>query len=169
MRCPADSSLDDFAWRISVATVATAGQFSFFPGIDRSLALTEGGDLLISRDARQFTLTPEAPVFEFAGEEPVSSSLPAGPVTDFNVMTRRRLHTHRLHRFAFTGNLCAPHLGHTSLVYIVKGLPHIQLPTSGVMQLAPGDAVLLTVPGQQLTLHATEAEIMVTNLFGAAA
>lgn len=165
MRCPANSSLDNFEWRISVATVSTAGQFSIFPGIDRSLVLIEGGELLISQDARHFTLTPGAPVFEFAGEEQVGSSLVAGPVTDFNVMTRRRLHTHKLNRFTFAGTLCVPHLGHTSLVYIVKGSPHIWLPTSRAVQLAPGDAVLLTAPDQQLTLHATEAEIMVTNIF----
>ncbi|SFB24785.1 hypothetical protein SAMN04515620_13020 [Collimonas sp. OK607] len=165
IRCPANSSLDNFEWRISVATVSTAGRFSIFPGVDRSLALTEGGELLISHDARQFTLTPEAPIFEFAGEETVGSSLLAGAVTDFNVMTRRRLHTHKLHRFAFAGTLCAPHLGHTSLLYIVKGAPHILLPKSGVVQLAPGDAVLLTAPDQELTLDATEAEVMVTNIF----
>jgi len=165
IRCPANSSLDNFEWRISVATVSTAGRFSIFPGIDRSLALTEGGELSISQDARHFTLTPEAPIFEFAGEEQVGSSLLAGPVTDFNVMTRRRLHTHTLHRFAFTGTLCVPHRGHTSAVYIVKGSPHFRQPKSGVVQLAPGDAVLLTAPEQELTLDATEAEIMVTNIF----
>ncbi|WP_211453265.1 HutD/Ves family protein [Collimonas antrihumi] len=169
MRCPANSSLDDFEWRISVATVSTAGQFSIFPGIDRSLALTEGGKLLISQGARRVTLTPATPVFEFAGEEQIGSSLLAGPVTDFNVMTRRQLHTHKLNRFAFTGTLCTPRLGHTSLVYIVKGSPHILLPTSRVVQLAPGDAVLLTASDQQLTLHAMEAEIMVTNIFGVSA
>ncbi len=120
---------------------------------------------MISQESTHFTLTPEAPIFEFAGEDQVGSSLRAGPVTDFNVMTRRLMHTHKLHRFSFAGTLCAPHLGHTSLVYIVKGSPRILLPKSAVVQLTPGDAVLLTAPDQELSLDATEAEVMVTNIF----
>lgn len=165
IRYPSGSSLDNFEWRISVATVGTAGPFSAFPGVDRSLALIEGGGLLLSRHGRQATLTTRTPAFEFAGEERIDSCLAAGAVTDFNVMTRRQRFTHRLERLALAGAVRIPQRGDASLVYVVRGAPCILQPKLTVAQLAPGDAVLLTASGQQLALHATQAEIMLVNIF----
>lgn len=42
---PAGAGLDDFAWRISTAEVATSGPFSLFPGVQRCLTVIEGGSL----------------------------------------------------------------------------------------------------------------------------
>ena len=42
---PADAGLDGFDWRLSMATVATDGPFSVFPGIDRSLAVIRGAGI----------------------------------------------------------------------------------------------------------------------------
>ena len=36
---PEGASLSDFGWRVSMATVASDGPFSVFPGIDRTLAV----------------------------------------------------------------------------------------------------------------------------------
>ncbi|KAF3996994.1 HutD/Ves family protein [Glaciimonas immobilis] len=167
IRFPPDSNLDDFAWRISVATVRNAGRFSTFSGVDRSLALIEGGGLLIRHKDRHFTLTPSIPVFAFAGEEPVDSFLIAGPVTDFNVMTRRRQYAHTVNRVAITGALRIPHSGHTCVVMVVRGLPCIMLPNLTLARLVPGDAVMIACLDQQLTLYAIEAEVMEVHIFDA--
>ena len=45
---PAEANDDDFLWRASVATIAAAGPFSPFPGIDRTLILL-GGELVDAR------------------------------------------------------------------------------------------------------------------------
>lgn len=169
IRMPSDSNLDNFAWRISVATVGVAGPFSTFPGVDRSLALI-GGELLVSHQSKHFTLTSKAPIFEFAGEAKVDSSLTAGPATDFNVMTRRRQHTHKLICIAVSGQLCipAPHLDHINVVYVVRGGLNIVHPTVVAGRLAPGDAILLTTPDDELILSAADAEVMLVNIGKAA-
>ena len=165
IRFPPDSDLDNFAWRISVATVGVAGPFSTFPGVDRSLALI-GGELLVSRQSKPFTLTSKAPIFEFAGEERVDSSLTAGPATDFNVMTRRQQHTHKLICIAVSGQLRvpAPHLNHINVVYVIRGGLNIHHPTQVTARLTPGDAVLLTTPDDELILSAADAEVMLVNI-----
>lgn len=165
VRHPAGSSLDDFAWRISVAAVSMDGPFSAFPGIDRSLALINGSGLVLQRDGQLVTLTSRTPAFEFAGEEKVEGFLTAGTVTDFNVMSRRQWFTHRLERRTVSGSLCIPHFGHAVLVYVVRGTSCILFPQLTAAPLMPGDAVLLTAPGQRLTLHATQAEILLAHIF----
>ncbi|WP_025916901.1 HutD family protein [Herminiimonas sp. CN] len=167
LRYPHGSSMDDFGWRISVATVRSAGPFSFFPGIDRSLALIEGEALLLQHPEQRSRriLTTRTPALVFSGEEPIDSCLPAGAVTDFNVMTRRQQFTHRLDRLALAGAVCIPRPGHASLLYVVRGTPCILAPHLPAAQLAPGDAVLLTAAGQPLILHAAHAEIMLVDIF----
>lgn len=88
---PPGAGLDRFGWRLSVATIAAAGPFSAFPGIDRCIMLLEGdGVRLRSRDGRidHRLDRPHAP-FAFAGEAEIDCTLQGGVSTDFNVMTRR--------------------------------------------------------------------------------
>lgn len=163
-RCLPGSNLDTFEWRISVATVGVAGRFSTFPDVDRSLALIDG-ELQLGYQSEHFTLTPTAPIFEFAGEETVNSSLIRGPVTDFNVMTRRHRCKHKLARAVVSGSLRIPVLAHshTSVLYVVRG--DLTILCSDVeTALAPGDAILLSGADQAVTVHAPDAEIMVVNV-----
>jgi environmental stress-induced protein Ves len=44
---PAGASLQDFDWRISVATIAASGPFSSYPGVDRSITLLAGDGVLL--------------------------------------------------------------------------------------------------------------------------
>lgn len=49
----------DFFWRASIASIASNGEFSAFPGVDRVITLLEGGE--VTPDAgRAFCHTPEA-------------------------------------------------------------------------------------------------------------
>ena len=45
---PEGASLSDFGWRVSMATVASDGPFSVFPGIDRTIVVVEGAGGLMS-------------------------------------------------------------------------------------------------------------------------
>jgi len=77
----------DFAWRLSVAEVATEGPFSSYPGVDRTLVLLSGRmRLVIDGEARD--LLPDSPI-AFAGESRVLAQLSDGPTMDFNVMSRQ--------------------------------------------------------------------------------
>ncbi|MGO6905167.1 HutD family protein, partial [Rhizobium ruizarguesonis] len=44
---PPDASINDFDWRVSMATVAEDGPFSIFPGIDRTLAILDGNGMVL--------------------------------------------------------------------------------------------------------------------------
>lgn len=78
-----------WGWRVSLAEVAENGPFSSFPGIDRIIAVIGGPGMdLVRPDGATLALEPFQPA-GFAGEEPLSGRLRAGPVRDLNVMVRR--------------------------------------------------------------------------------
>jgi environmental stress-induced protein Ves len=86
---PAGAGMDSFDWRISIASIAAAGPFSAFPGIDRSITLLDGAGVHLQGPGIDHRLdTPGAP-FAFPGDVALDCSLLGSPSTDFNVMTRR--------------------------------------------------------------------------------
>ena len=87
---PAGAGLDDFDWRLSMATVAAPGPFSAFDGVDRTLAVLSGR-LMLALDGGQSSvqLDPQSPPFEFAGGLEVYGAPLSGAVTDLNLMVRR--------------------------------------------------------------------------------
>ena len=93
-RVIAASGEADFDWRISIAEVASAGPFSRFEGVDRTLVLLDGAAMALTIDGAPVLLTPGAPIARFAGEAEVSAALPHGPTRDFNVMSRRAAFRH---------------------------------------------------------------------------
>lgn len=87
---PPDAGLDDFDWRISSARVDSAGPFSHYPGIDRSLGLLSGAGLRLNLPEQiSLELDSYTPVVAFPGELDVQAELLDGPVQDFNLMSRR--------------------------------------------------------------------------------
>src|SRR5690606_25402118 len=65
---PQDASVDDFDWRVSMATVASDGSFSVFPGIDRTLSVLEGDGIVLDIEEQQSTLTVESAPLFFAAD-----------------------------------------------------------------------------------------------------
>ncbi|MCM2476064.1 HutD family protein [Rhizobium sp. CG5] len=87
---PTGSSVEDFDWRISMATVATDGPFSAFAGIDRTLTVLEGqGMTLEIAGMGMVHLGSTSDPMAFPGDVAVHATLSEGPIVDFNVMTRR--------------------------------------------------------------------------------
>lgn len=86
---PPGVGMDDFDWRVSIATIAAAGPFSAFAGVDRVIALLGGDGVHLRGDGVDHRLnTPLAP-FVFSGDVALACELLGGSSTDFNVMTRR--------------------------------------------------------------------------------
>jgi environmental stress-induced protein Ves len=101
---PPRSDFDSFDWRVSIAEVASSGDFSRFPGVDRNILLLDGaGMMLHGNDGRVIPLTTPFEPFSFQGEEAFRSQLLDGPSRDFNVMTRRgrACADVKIHRSAF--------------------------------------------------------------------
>lgn len=88
---PPGAGLGDFGWRISIATIAQAGPFSVFEGVDRRIMLLGGdGVRLQSSDGLMDHRLDRLHVpFAFSGDAAINCTLLGGPSTDFNVMTRR--------------------------------------------------------------------------------
>lgn len=93
---PAGATLETFELRVSRARVEKDGPFSFFPGVDRSLVVLEGDGMELDVEGTSITLRAGDAPFVFAGERAITASLLGGPLTDFNVMTRRSALRHEL-------------------------------------------------------------------------
>ncbi|MFC1416832.1 HutD/Ves family protein [Streptacidiphilus cavernicola] len=86
---PRDAGLDGFDWRISLAEVAAGGPFSAFPGVDRVITVVDGAGMELTVDGVPRLLPERHRPFAFPGDADTDCRLLDGPVTDFNVMTRR--------------------------------------------------------------------------------
>jgi environmental stress-induced protein Ves len=95
---PAGAGLDRFDWRISTAEVRTAGPFSAFAGIERTLCILEGSLSLAIAGRTAIVLSADSAPFEFAGDDPAHGAPLDGPVMDLNVMARRGSFNARVQR-----------------------------------------------------------------------
>ncbi|MGP0225233.1 MULTISPECIES: HutD/Ves family protein [unclassified Paenarthrobacter] len=93
-------------WRVSIADVSKAGDFSAFPGMERVITIIDGELLLLTVDGSEHPLEKYRP-FRFSGEAASSATLPTGDVRDLNVIARAD-------KFK----------GYTSIVEISKKRPH---------------------------------------------
>lgn len=84
---PNGAGMEDFLWRISLATVEVAGPFSCFTGIDRHLSVL-AGELALEVSGVAHRLKA-GDGLAFAGDVPSAGRPTGGPVSDLNVMTRR--------------------------------------------------------------------------------
>ncbi|MDE2140203.1 MAG: HutD family protein [Gammaproteobacteria bacterium] len=96
---PLDAQLDGrpFEWRVSLAEVESDGEFSAFPGYDRTILVAAGGgmELRVAGAPPQRIVEPYRP-FGFKGESRTHCHLLNGPVRDFNVMGLRARFSQRL-------------------------------------------------------------------------
>ena len=74
-------------WRVSIADVTSAGEYSAFPGMERVLTVVEGELLLLAVDGAEHPLEKYRP-FRFPGGAASSSALPTGNVRNLNVIAR---------------------------------------------------------------------------------
>lgn len=86
---PRGASMDDFAWRLSVAEVARDAPFSAFAGVDRCITLLHGAGIHLAGPGIDHALHTRLVPFRFPGDVALAATLRAGACSDFNVMTRR--------------------------------------------------------------------------------
>nr|WP_206119728.1 HutD family protein [Rhizobium laguerreae] len=141
---PPDASIDDFDWRISMATVAEDGPFSIFPGIDRTLAILDGNGMVLDvAGSSAVLLTTASDPLAFPADIPVAARLEDGTITDLNVMTRRDGFSHMLIRIDVDGSKTAPLPPSTCLLLCHRGALSFRR-DGETGALAAGDALLVT-------------------------
>ena len=83
-------NLDDFAWRLSIASVVNDGDFSNFSGYQRNLVLIEGEGLTLDhRNGDVDKLTTLLDIAHFDGARNTHGALINGGIKDFNIMTKQ--------------------------------------------------------------------------------
>ncbi|NUT70271.1 HutD family protein [Pseudarthrobacter sp. C4D7] len=93
-------------WRVSIADVAKAGDFSAFPGMERVLTVIEGELLVLTVDGAEHPMEKYRP-FRFDGGAATAAKLPTGDIRDLNVITR-----------------AAAYKGYTSIIELSKKRAH---------------------------------------------
>ncbi len=145
----------EFLWRISIAEIEVDGDFSRFPGVDRSILVLAGeGMALTIAGAPAVELRAGEPARAFSGDVAVGCRLLNGPTRDFNVMTRRGRCTHgvvRVSAGASVGN---------GFVYVVRGEARV-----GGMELGAGESLRIDAElGDAPTVIEGEATLVVVHL-----
>lgn len=148
---PLGATLQSFDWRLSMADVAQDGDFSPFPGYDRSLMLAFGGGLELSFDSASAPQRLQQPgaVAEFSGDWATRCRLLDGPVRDFNVMSARGRVQHECLELSGTPIEFVWEPGRETLFCLcINGTLVLKMPRSGEWQLAPEESLWLPVqPG----------------------
>jgi len=155
---PAGATLDTFDWRVSAAQVDVPGPFSRFVGVDRTLAVTAGGNLTLhGAGSGEIPLAPGGPPASFPGEAGIHATLDA-PLRDFNVMTRRNAWAHHVEVLALEAGAqrTLPLLRQRMhwLIYCVQGALSVGAQGAGEVQAKPGAAIWLDTPSGEETLTA---------------
>ena len=161
---PAGATLDNFDWRVSLATIAQDGPFSSFPGIDRSLALVDGDGVLLDFGDERFVLSPSEPLIEFAGEDAVHATVTGLQTTDFNVMTRRGQCRHRLELLTVRGKQTLKRRSATTLLFLADGESLSLGSARERIAMVRYDTLVMAEGEEDWTLEAQQATVLVVDI-----
>ena len=136
---PPGAGMNSFDWRVSIATIAAAGPFSAFPGVDRAIVLLDGAGVHLQGGGVDHRLdTPGVP-FAFSGDVAPGCELLDGASTDFNVMARRGRVQAEVRTLACAEDIYAS----TGLLLAVRGTWQL-----GPISCAPGHGLWWDAPAQ---------------------
>ena len=80
---------EEWTWRLAMAPVNENGAFSRIECVNRFLAVVEGAGMLLSVDRKKLQCKPMQ-VVRFRGDAITDATLTDGPITDINLMIRRK-------------------------------------------------------------------------------
>ncbi len=91
-------NLDNFDWRLSIASVVNDGDFSNFSGYQRNLVLIEGEGLTLDhRNGNIDNLTKLLDMSYFDGGSNTHGALVNGGIKDFNIITKQATFSANVH------------------------------------------------------------------------
>jgi len=143
---PAGSSLDGFDWRLSMADVVSDGDFSLFPGYDRTLMLATGRGIELDFAAASAPQRLRRPgqSAQFSGDWPTRCHLLDGPIRDFNVMSARdRVQHECLEISGMPTEFVWEPAVETLFCLAISGMLVLKMPGAGEWHLGPEESVWL--------------------------
>jgi len=153
---PAQTSLDTFHLRVSMARVERDGPFSELTGVDRTLVVTHGSGFALAReDGDSIKLEVGSEPFRFSGDERIHATLLAGPVVDLNVMTRRSHASHVARRATVTSRRPLELSGDMLIVVVLSGEARLEGAGTELL-LRAGDIVTHTSAEGHLTARSED-------------
>ncbi|QXQ06008.1 HutD family protein [Sphingosinicellaceae bacterium] len=139
---PPGVGLEAFDWRISMASVATPGRFSYFDGVDRTLAVIEGRlGLAFDSQAELVELTAASRPYAFPGDIGCFGAPVGGEVIDLNLMVRRGRWTGTIERLASPERVSIAPAARSTII-LFRGEGRVRWRSETVL-LKPWDAVRL--------------------------
>lgn len=141
---PPGASRDQFDLRVSRAKISSAGAFSAFPGVDRTITLIEGDGLRLDFSDRVVDLKLLRPhVFD---SELTPSGIPSGgPVRVLNVMAARDVWRLEPATILSAQSELQPTTDGMLVVFVIRGTATVRDP-EGTVLLDSGDTALLDAP-----------------------
>ena len=95
-----DGNLENFDWRLSIATVSQDGIFSDFSGYSRNLVLIAGHGIRLEHDGKKVDqLDKLLDMASFNGGCKTFGKLTSGTIIDFNIMTKTSVYQAQVDRY----------------------------------------------------------------------
>lgn len=102
----AGGTIDDFDWRLSIASVIEDGVFSNFSGYLRQLILIKGNGIELNHNNTSLDkLTKLLDSATFDGGNQTIGTLYDGPIKDFNIMTKDNRYTAKIETMVEKGDI----------------------------------------------------------------
>ena len=141
---------EEWDWRLSIAEIESAAEFSCFPGVEREQVLLAGAGLRLESEGRHVTLEPPHGRHRYPGDAAVRGVPLGGPVHAFNLMWRRGMVDAELWHRPLVGSMVVFAAPRTIwMVHLMAGQAQLAA-TAGRVFLEAGDSVLLRAGTQRL-------------------
>jgi environmental stress-induced protein Ves len=126
---------DEWTWRLAMAPVNADGPFSRIECVNRFLAVVEGAGMTLSVDRKKLQCLPMQ-VMRFRGDAVTDATLTDGPITDINLMVRRKKADGEMSVVSAIGAL-----NDASIVVAIGGSAQMKC-DEAIIDLGPHDAML---------------------------
>ena len=153
-------NLDNFNWRLSIASVVNDGDFSNFSGYQRNLVLIEGEGLILDhRNGDIDELTNLLDIAHFDGGSKTHGSLVNGGIKDFNIMTNEN---------SFTAEVNCYVKQHSAHIALLTNKLIFAYSQTNEMNIGHGSKPIASVPvghlAQLQTNHVSESHKQATTV-----
>ncbi len=155
-------TLDDFDWRLSIASVVENGLFSDFSGYQRQLVLLDGGGIKLTHDERQVDeLVEPLSMAIFDGSCQTVGELINGPIHDFNVMSKQNSYKAEVNTYSQQQTIKTDG---SLLCFFYAAFEHLQIKMGGqIIQLPEGHLLQIKESSTEATIIGSGFIVIVLN------